>query len=286
MMIFQRTRTVAESRTKARITQVFSLAASILATTCACQVALAEDDPCASELPVSAQAVIQSAEAPESLPPNLNFTPLMLRQTAQQRGISLSGQARLYELSPDQYRLSGGCVFMQTNAPMRIDTCRCSIFAAAGSAIVVHVDKNVTTVLNLHDRKQDSVRVVFGKNYLSLNPGEELGLMGSSVANPEQVAAGPRIGFRRTRVLENTGDMKVVLLEFSLADALKHCKIFRQLKQSPFEIDHKLLSQIVKTAAAINTMYAKSREAYGHGEKPPVSKPGGELSQKKAGTQI
>jgi hypothetical protein len=120
--------------------------------------------------------------------------------------------------------------------------------------------------LNLSDRKHDSVRVLFGKNHVSLNPGEELAVVCAKASNADKAATEYVIRFRNAQKLNVSPDYTAVLFEFSLADAMKHCLIFKQLSESTCKCDKALLNEIVKTAAAVNTMYHHARAEYTHGD--------------------
>jgi len=213
---------------------------------------------------VSARPVVVPLDS-DGRPVNLKFTPLVLSSAASLRGLELSGTARLYERESNHYYLSSGCVLLNTAAPTRIDTCRVSIYAKANSSVVVHAEDDITRVMNLSDRHRASVRIVLGKNFIELSPGQEMGVIAGGRKDPKQLVTGDVLGYRKLQVVPVGDKQKIVLWEFSLDDALKQCYIFRQLRQSPDNVDHKLLDEIVKTAAAVDTMYKKTREAYTHG---------------------
>ena len=209
---------------------------------------------------------------------NTSFTPLLLPDDAKQIGISLSGEAKMYRIEQGRYRLGCGCIMVHTEEPIYINTCRANIFAKAGSTIVVGAKKDATRILNLSDRKHDSVRVLYGKNHISLNPGEELAVVGANADAADKAANEYVIRYRNAQALTPSADYKALLFEFSLGDALKHCLIFKQLRESPRQEDRVLLKEIVKTAAAVNSMYSKNtyqpygnglvkpREQYAHGD--------------------
>ncbi len=196
---------------------------------------------------------------------NTSYTPLMLPEDAAQRGISLSGEAKLYRQEQGHYKLGCGCILVHTEEPIYISTCRANVFADAGSTIVIGAKADATRILNLSDRKHDSVRVIFDSNHVALNPGEELSVVGAKADDADQKANEHVIRFRNAESIAVSPEYKALLFEFSLADAMKHCLIFKQLSSSPAQEDKKLLSEIIKTAAAVNTMY-KKRDKYTHGD--------------------
>ncbi len=195
---------------------------------------------------------------------NKHLSPLLLSGEASQRGISLSSTAQLYEVAANKYRITDGCVLINTANDMEIETPVTTVYAKAGTAFVVHNNANVTRVMNLHDRVRHGVQVVLDKIYISLNPGEELGVVRKDLPNGQVAASGPAVGYRRVRNIPVGNDYRVFIFEFSIADALKHCVIFRQLRESDAPVDQVLLTEIVKTAAAVDTMFKKSREPYAH----------------------
>ncbi|MBX9568705.1 MAG: hypothetical protein K2X77_07410 [Candidatus Obscuribacterales bacterium] len=201
----------------------------------------------------------------DSVPPNSTYTPLIIPADALARGISLSGDAKLYRIADAHYRMGCGSCLIHAEAPMRIETCRTSIFIREGASIVICTRKDVTRVLNLSDRHRDSVRVLLDKYHLNLNPGEEVGIVGAQAEQPEKIATETAIRYRKATTTKAAG-YNIVVFEFSLADALKNCLIFKQLTDSKSPVDKVLLSEIIKTAAAVNTMFDKSHGKYTNGE--------------------
>jgi hypothetical protein len=202
---------------------------------------------------------------------NTAFTPLVMPEEAAGRGISLSGEAKLYQLEPGRYKLGCGCVLVHTEEPISITTCRADITTRAGATIVIGTKKEVTRVLNLSDRKHDSVRIVFGKNHIPLNPGEEIAVVSAGASDVDKAATEYVIRYRNVQEVAVSPDYVALLFEFSLADAMKHCLIFKQLHESPRQEDRKLLDEIIKTAAAVNTVFAKSRSRYAHKEEEAIA---------------
>ncbi len=189
---------------------------------------------------------------------NRHYTPALLPEKAAQRGICLSGDAHLNELGPNHYRMSCGMVLIDTDVPMQIDTHRGSIFTKAHTAVLIYKNKEAIRVFDICDRARNGVQVRFGKNIVNLNAGMEAALVDKSLPNPTQVAICPTVGYRQPKVLSVNDKENLVILEFSIVDKLKHGKIFTQLRESPVAQDHKLLAQIEKTAAALNTMFHKN----------------------------
>lgn len=195
---------------------------------------------------------------------NKHLSPLLLSTEALQRGISLSSSAQLYETAANKYRMTKGCVLISTSSDMQVETNVTTVYAKAGTSFVVHNESNVTRVMNLHDRVRHGVQVVIDKKYMNLNPGEEIGIVRHDLPNGQVAASGPSVGYRRMRIIPVGDGYRVFVFEFSIADALKHCVIFQQLRESKEVADQQLLSEIVKTAAAVDTMFAKTRDSYVH----------------------
>ena len=206
---------------------------------------------------------------------NTNFTPLVLAKDAAERGISLSGEAKLCRRGDGRYQMGCGCILVHADEQMSVSTCRAELLIRRGATVVLSAKKDVTRVLNLSDHKRDSVRVIFGKNFVPLNPGEELGIVSASASDIDKAATEYVIRFRNAQKLAVSPDYTAVLFDFSLADAMKHCLIFKQLSQSPRVQDKTLLAEIVKTAAAVNTLFAKSKGNYTHGDSSTVATAGG-----------
>ena len=189
---------------------------------------------------------------------NTHYTPALLPEKAAQRGICLSGDASLNELGPNHYRMSCGMVLIDTDVPMQIDTHRGSIHTKAHTAVLIYKNHEAIRVFDICDKARNGVQVKFGKNLVNLNAGMEAALVDKSLPNPTQVAICPTVGYRQPKVLSVNDKENLVILEFSIVDKLKHGKIFTQLRESPVAQDHKLLGQIEKTAAALNTMFHKN----------------------------
>lgn len=206
----------------------------------------------------------ENEEIPASPTANSEYTPLMLAKDAKERGISLSGNAKLCNTGKQQFKLESGCILLHTEEPVFIKTCRADISILKGATIVVSATKEVTRILNLSDRKRNSIRVIFGKRYVPLNPGEEINVVCSKAPDADKASVEFVIRFRNAQTISITPDMKAVFLEFSLSDALRHCLIFKQLRESSDPADKVLLDEIVKTAAAVNTMFV-GRGPYTHG---------------------
>lgn len=217
----------------------------------------------------------------DSVPPNSTYTPLIIPADALARGISMSGDAKLYRIADSHFRIGCGSCLIHADAPMRIETCRTSILIRKGASIVVCTRKDVTRVLNLSDRHRDSVRVLLDNYHLTLNPGEEVGIVGAGAERPEKIATETAIRFRKATTTKAAG-YQIVVFEFSLADALKNCRIFKQLTDSKSPVDKVLLAEIIKTAAAVNTMFDKSHGKYTNGEPEESGKT--KLASKKAKT--
>lgn len=216
-------------------------------------------------LPISIAKDSDKEVIPPAAEVNREFTPLVVPAEAKQCGISLSGSAKLYQLEQGSFQLGCGCVLVHTEEPIQVKTCRATITAKNGATVVIGAKSDATRILNLSDRKHDSVRVVFGRNYVSLNPGEEIVVLNSQLSDIEKHAMEEVIRFRNAQTLQVSPDYKAVVFEFSLTDAMKRCLIFKQLNSSPNQQDHVLLKEIIKTAAAVNTMFSKSRDKYTHG---------------------
>ncbi len=205
------------------------------------------------------EVILPSAEA------NKEFTPLLVPAEAKACGISLSGSAKLYQLEPGAFQLGCGCVLIHTEEPINVKTCRAMVSAKNGATVVIGAKSDATRILNLSDRKHDSVRVIFGRNHVTLNPGEEIVVVSNQLSDFEKNAMEEVIRYRNAQSLQVSPEYKAVVFEFSLTDAMKRCLIFKQLNSSPNQQDHALLKEIIKTAAAVNTMFSKTREKYTHG---------------------
>lgn len=195
---------------------------------------------------------------------NKHLTPLLLPKEAAQRGISLSSTAQIYEIGANKYWMTNGCVLITTQTEMKVETPVTTVYAKPGTAFIVHNHDNVTRVMNLHDRVKHGVQVVMDRKAIALNSGEELGVVRSDLNNGQVAASGPNVGYRRMRVIPIDEGYRVFIFEFSIPDALKHCVVFKQLRESQSQTDQQLLTEIVKTAAAVDTMFDKSREKYAH----------------------
>lgn len=197
----------------------------------------------------------QALDAPSEPTINKHYTPVLLPAAAEQRGICLSGDAQLTEISANHYRMSCGIVLIDTDTPMQIDTHRGSIYTKPHTAVLISKTKEAIRIFDICDRSRNGVQVKFGKHLVNLNSGMEAALVDKDYENPTEVAICPKVGYRQPKVIPFNEKENLVILEFSIVDKLKHCKVFTQLRESPINQDHKLLTEIEKTAAALQIMF-------------------------------
>lgn len=212
----------------------------------------------------AADEQISSKQIP-SIDPVMNkhYSPLLLPKTAEQRGISLSGDARLREIGRNHYAMDGGKMLIETDSPMRIDTSRCSVFAKAHTVFILFENEDGLRVFNLHDSARNGIRVELKDKIVNLDPGVEAAIVSKSYKIAHPVLIGTKVGFRRPEITPISDKENLAVLEFSIADKLKHGRIFDQLRESPNAQDHELLNRIEKTAAAITTLYKKGTGPHG-----------------------
>lgn len=236
-----------------------ALVSMVLATACA---------PAATPLPTSVPEIPEKDK--EDIRPSRDarpsYSPLLLPKDAAERGITTCGDAKLRRIQPKRYEMNCGGLLVHADEQIYIQTCRARILLRPGATVVIGVFEHVTRILDLGDRKRDSIRVIFGKNHISLNLGEELAIVSSSAPHPEEDALEDVIRFRDVQTLRVSSEYKVVLFEYSLADTLKYCLIFKQLSESPEMQDKRLLDEILKATVSLNTIYRHSREPYSHGQ--------------------
>lgn len=219
-----------------------------------------------------------------NLPDNEHFAPVPLRPDAPLRGFSLSGLADLKQTDgagsslignktagwQARYRLHSGCVLLTAQDNLLIDAGPAKAFIGNGTTAVVHTTPQATRLVNLTDHKRYSMRVIFGKHYIDLDPGFELVLVPQQGRNPKDLAIQEDIGWKDMRSI-STDDTCVFVFRVRAADMLKKCHIYRQLNESPLAIDHHLRDELVKSVAALEVMFNKHTgpfavdTAYGYG---------------------
>jgi hypothetical protein len=129
---------------------------------------------------------------------------------------------------------------------------------AKGSTAVLHYDRQVVRCANLSDHHLNSVKVVFGKYFRDVDPGREIILVRDGAGDIGKLALGESIGWRDLNRIK-LGDVHVFTIKVSTKDMLKSCLIYRQLSESPLEADHRLKDELLKSAAALETMYNKKK---------------------------
>lgn len=161
-----------------------------------------------------------------------------------------SKDAKLTELSKNHWHLKQGCVFMAVKEETTVDTERGTVFIKPGSAVVIHTDNKDARVYNLLDKERDSVRLLIGGSTAYVGPGHEL-IFGPEKAIRKDVEP-DSAAYKTLRVepVPNT-KLSIAVINFSPEDALKHCRVFKQLQKSGDPRNLKLLDKIIKTAAIL-----------------------------------
>lgn len=222
--------------------------------------------PAASALNIETQIKVKDNEKIAAASDALAaYTPEALSDSAE-HALKLSADTIITRVDQSHYNLNQGCILLHTEEASFIQTRRAAIAAKSGATIVVSAKDEVTRIMNLSDRKRDSVRVIFGQHHISLNPGEELAVVCANAPDIDKAANEFVIRYRNAQRIAVSPEYNAVMFEFSLADAMRHCLIFKHLSESPSAEDHALLKEIIKTAAAVNTMFSKSRDKYAHGD--------------------
>jgi hypothetical protein len=194
-------------------------------------------------------------------PRDSDFRPLEVPAGAVLRGLSLSGRGVMHEVQPHQYKLESGCAMLQTDGAAQVEAGPGIATISANTTAVVHVDGDATRFVNLTDHRRHSMRVSFGKHFVDMDPGFELVLVKGEHLDPKALATQEHIGFKDMRQM-CTDHLCVFLFRVSAADVITHCKIYRQLAQSPLDVDRVLREQLIKSVAALETMYNKRKGPY------------------------
>lgn len=210
-----------------------------------------------------------------SSPVNQHYTPIEVK-CSKMSGLSLSGKAKmlLIDKVPGStvlgdrtlnwechYSLLRGCAMLTTKKPILVDALDAKVFLDQGTSAIVHVDDQVIRCVNLTDSHMHSFRLVFGGHYFDIDPGREIVLVKDSHQNAKRLAIQEGIGWRDLYQSKIDGKW-VFVYRASVKDMLKTCKIYRQLKESPMAIDRELRDVLVKSVAALETMYNKRKGPY------------------------
>jgi hypothetical protein len=210
------------------------------------------------------------------LPPvNQHYTPIAVK-CSKMSGLSLSGKAKmmLVDKVPGSvvlddrtvdwqchYNLIRGCAMLTTKKPILVDALDAKVYLDQGTTAIVHVDDQVIRCVNLTDSHMHSFRLVFGGHYFDIDPGREIVLVKDTHQNPKALAIQEGIGWRDLYQSKVDGKW-VFVYRVSAKDTLKTCKIYRQLKESPNALDQELRNDLVKSVAALETMYNKRKGPY------------------------
>lgn len=166
------------------------------------------------------------------------------------------------DIGQNHYRLAEGQVLVQSDSAVSVDTPHGTVLVQPGSAAVVSVDKDLVRVLDLSDKSANDVRLVVGKNSITLRPGQEVAVMSSGVRDVRKLITGDGIGRRRMRILPGGDKLNIVVNDFSVVDALGRHPMLKQLRASRDKRDRDTLSDIMKVAAALSMTLDRTRGPY------------------------
>ncbi|MBI4533586.1 MAG: hypothetical protein HY711_06525 [Candidatus Melainabacteria bacterium] len=178
------------------------------------------------------------------------------------QGLKLGPETDLSEIAPGHYRLIGGSVLTKSSRTTRLDTPSGVVVAKPNAAALVIVEDNLTRVLDLSDRASSDIRVLADRQYVDLLPGQEVGLIRGVRIDPKMLVSGDGLGRRRMRVIPGSGEVRVVVNEFSIVDALGKLSVLKGIRRSQDNEELSLLYQIMKTAAAVAMSTGKSSIPY------------------------
>ena len=212
----------------------------------------------------------------EPLPVNENAMPIRMPIGGELRGLSLSGECKLSVVGEagsanlegvkahwnKHYSQSAGCALLHAYVPVLLQCNEVTVYVSAGTTVVTHIDPDGSTrVVNLTDKHRHSVRVFFRKHFVDLNPGVEMVLVPCNGEDAKSVAFRQNIGWKN---LNHTsiGDTTVFVFRVSTKDMLEACRIYRHLTQSNSPQDKKIRDELVKTVAAVETMFTKMKGPY------------------------
>lgn len=174
--------------------------------------------------------------------------------------LRISSQAQIYELGDNSYKLVSGCALLTSKEPTRIESCQATIITRGKAAIVMHSQNGVLRVLNLCDKNNDTVRIALDNQYQTLYPGEEALVYRKDHESPTQaVGTDNEVDSQRYEASLGNGH-KIVIFNFSYADALKKCQIYKELSDEAnksleqIRTDRKLLDGILKTEAILTSI--------------------------------
>jgi hypothetical protein len=203
---------------------------------------------------------------------NTHFTPVPIPCRNKVRGLVLSGKAEMVKIRKDgsadvggktikwhcKFLLSTGTVLITADkTPILVKAGKTVVFMDTGSTAVIYYGKNATRCANLNDRKQGSMKVMFGKHFLDLDPGREAILVkDAGKQEPIHSAVRDGIGWQDLQQVRVDG-LVVFTCKVSGKDILKAWEVYRQLNESPISEDHALLAELLKTVAALDSMYDK-----------------------------
>lgn len=228
-------------------------------------------------VPVSSGIDCPFREMPDHCPLTLNdnLTPIDIPGGSHLRGLSLSGNARLTKVGANgsadlaglhaewvaQYHMSVGCALLHGYSPTLVEVGPAVVYIASGATAIAHSDNDAARVVNLTDKHRQSVRVVFHRHFIDLEPGQELVLVPTESKDAKAVAVQQDIGWKEMQyaVMDN---MIAFVYRASTADMMEKCRIYRQLAQSTCPEDKRIREQIFKTVAALETMYNKKKGPY------------------------
>jgi hypothetical protein len=124
-----------------------------------------------------------------------------------------------------------------------------------GSMAFVVETGNDVCVYNLHDTKDGGVRVLIGKQMVTVPPGRQL-VLTRREAEFAQVNPGTKIGYRNPKPLKLDGDVKAFVADFSITGAVYTIPPLKAMLKSPKASERRAANAVLKNAIVMQDLTA------------------------------
>ena len=207
---------------------------------------------------------------------NEHYSPVNTPCHNKVRGLALSGNGQLLKIykegsiNVDKQTLHWKCRFILTEGttlitalgkPILVSAGDLNVFLDQGTTAVVHLSNGVTRCANMTDQHQGSMKILYGKYFHDVAPGRETVFVKGKQKEAQELAHCDGIGWRDLHS-STIDDTSIISYKIRSRDMLKRMKIYQQLHESPLAEDHQLCEELMKSAAALETMYIKKQGPY------------------------
>jgi hypothetical protein len=170
--------------------------------------------------------------------------------------------AGVMQIEPNAYKLDAGTILVAENFPSNIVTPHGTVNVAKGAVVMITATPTVTYVRDLVDNAKNDVSVTMENRVVTLTPGQEAALVVGPGYRARDMVFGDTAARRDVRVHTVGPERHIVTADFSHLNLMLCDNMLGSLRKSNSNADKQLFAKMMKTAAAITTVYDRTRAPY------------------------